>query len=280
MKSSLFVAQMLPLILAVAIFAVLAESTYLIIAALNLFPLSAKIILQLRITDILVGITIYLKTAVDFAIFMGRLMGSNPGWKNRVAIETGTAVGNWLGTVAVMIIWTFFKEIKILLAAMVLLASLVLLELAEGGLHHFDVWKNEKGVRKLLYRVMKNFLTPILRFISPVLSLIMPDISTSMKGKKNFPWGKLLIFSFSIPFILGLDDFAGYVPLFNVVNIFGFSIGVLLAHMILNLALFVSPKRTVRLVKNAWVSFFGSLIFILLAFWGFYEVGRILLLHS
>ena len=85
---------------------------------------------------------------------------------------------------------------------------------------------------------------------------------------------KLLLFSFSVPFILGLDDFAGYVPLFNIINVFGFSLGVIGAHMLLNIALFINPDATVKIVRNEWVSFIGSLAFIGLGIWGLIEVAK------
>ncbi|MEK7165628.1 MAG: hypothetical protein AAB874_02370, partial [Patescibacteria group bacterium] len=71
--------------------------------------------------------------------------------------------------------------------------------------------------------------------------------------------------------------FAGYVPLFNVINVFGFSVGVFAAHTLLNIALFISPSRTIVAVKNEWVSFLGTLAFIGLAFYGFFEVIRLFL---
>lgn len=86
--------------------------------------------------------------------------------------------------------------------------------------------------------------------------------------------------SLTVPFILGLDDFAGYVPLFNIVNVFGFGIGVMLGHMILNIFLYISPKRTIRAVKNPIVSFVGSIAFIFLAVWGFIEAYKLLFLHG
>ena len=99
-----------------------------------------------------------------------------------------------------------------------------------------------------------------------------------MKPKANMAiWG-LLASSFTIPFILGLDDFAGYVPVFDIVNVFGFSIGVIVGHMILNIFLFISPKNTIKAVKNPVVSILGSVAFVALALWGFYEVYKILFL--
>jgi len=49
----------------------------------------------------------------------------------------------------------------------------------------------------------------------------------------------LCVFSFTVPFILGLDDFAGYVPLFDLINVFGFAIGVFSGHMFLNIMLYI-----------------------------------------
>lgn len=82
-----------------------------------------------------------------------------------------------------------------------------------------------------------------------------------------------------MPFILGLDDFAGYVLLFNIVNVFGFGIGVFLGHMVLNIFLCISPKRTIQAVKNPLIAFIGSVAFIILACWGFYEAFKLLFLH-
>jgi len=84
------------------------------------------------------------------------------------------------------------------------------------------------------------------------------------------------MFAFTVPFILGLDDFAGYVPLFKIVNVFGFAIGVFAGHMILNIFLFISPKTTINVVKNAYISAVGALVFIGLAIWGISETIHLL----
>jgi hypothetical protein len=46
--------------------------------------------------------------------------------------------------------------------------------------------------------------------------------------------------------------------------------------MILNFFLFLSPERTIRIVKNSLISFLGSIAFIGLGVWGLVEVVRIL----
>ncbi len=269
--------QVVPLIATVITAVALVGLVYLEIVTLNIFT-PTDILTKVHITDVLVGLTIYLKTSVDFAIFIGNLMAAYPGWKNRIAIEIGTASGNALGTIIVLAIWDFFKEVKLLLAAMIFVAALVLLKLAEESLSH--VTDQEVGARERLKNIAKRigtFLGPINKFFHGALKYIIPHLS--MKPKPNLSLWGLLGMSFTIPFILGLDDFAGYVPVFDIVNVFGFSIGVIVGHMILNIFLFISPKNTIKAVKNPVVSILGSVAFVALALWGFYEVFKILFLH-
>ncbi len=273
-SSRFFREQVLPIVLTVITFFGFCALLYLTIVGLNLLPSREKIVLEIRKRDILVGLTIYLKTSVDFAIFIGNLMRSNPGWKNRVAIELGTAGGNALGTLVILVIWNFFREVPLLMAIMIFLASLVLLKMAEESFEelthkekaipHF-LLQQLQTIKKVLH-VSNKTLAPLIRFISP---------SASLTNMKSLPWKSLIIFSSSIPFILGLDDFAGYIPLFDIINVYGFAIGVFLGHMILNVALFISPKKTVLAVQNPWVLIIGGLAFVLIAGWGFYEVYHI-----
>ena len=254
--------QLIPLALTLVVFAVLFILLHSALLLFNRLPVRELVVLQVRWYDVAVGATIYLKTAIDFAIFMGRLMAANPGWKNRIAIEIGTAAGNAIGTIAVIGLWVVFKDIDILLAIMVFTASLVLFELAHESLPHFKTLR-------VPYAILSKVLSVITRFT--------PKIGVDLRGRKGLSWGTLLTFSMSIPFILGLDDFAGYVPLFSVVNVYGFAIGVIGAHTLLTIALFVSPRRTIVAVKNEWVSLFGALAFIGLALYGLVETARIIL---
>jgi hypothetical protein len=272
-NETFFQKQVLPLSLTVVILAVLTAVLYGEISFLNSFA-SAHISLRPRVGDILVGLTIYLKTSIDFAIFIGRLMSENNGFKSRIAIEIGTALGNALGTFLVLLIWSFFKEVDWLLALMVFLASLVLFRLAFDSLEHA---KNDSNPKFLSTQIsfFEHVLGKVNWFINPLLKYLIPNVKTKGTGVlKFFP---LLVFSFTIPFILGLDDFAGYVPLFSVVNVYGFSIGVMLGHTLLNIFLFISPEKTIRAVKNPWISYVGTLAFIGLAIWGLYEVVHIII---
>jgi hypothetical protein len=269
--------QALPLVLTLVVLAVLSSLVILIVHGLNLLPLKEDVALKIRLSDVLIGGTIYLKTAVDFAIFMGRLMTTNPGWKNRVAIEIGTALGNGLGTVIILIVWTFFKEVAWLLGIMVFLASLVLFELAFSSLEHFSNWQSQSVFKKIVFHSLDKTLSAITKITKPITSKVLPDLGEKLRGNETMGWKNLLIFSFTVPFILGLDDFAGYVPLFSIVNVLGFSIGVLAAHTILNIALFISPNITTKVVRNEWVSFLGALAFVGLAIWGLIEVIKIII---
>jgi hypothetical protein len=202
-------------------------------------------------------------------------MRTNPGWKNRIAIECGTALGNGLGTFAVLALWSLFREIDWLLALMVFFASLVLFKLAESGLEHAQ---DEDGRYPAFFRRMVNATEAVVHRVNavfkPVIGRIMPEIS--LDSRKTFTIKGLLVFATTVPFILGLDDFAGYVPLFSVIHVYGFAVGVLLGHMVLNVCLFLSPDLTIRIVKQPIISFLGSLAFVGLALWGLHEVWAIL----
>lgn len=244
------------------------------IHVLNLFG-NDKISLKVMIGDVLIGATIYLKTAIDFAIFIGKLMQENKGLKGRIGIEIGTALGNGLGTMLILAVWTFFKEIDWLLAIMVFVAALVLFRLAEDGLEHVD--HEDKKYPKWFRHSVRLFEKSIKAFNSvthPFLSKIVP--SHSLKPKAATTFKVLLLMSFTVPFILGLDDFAGYVPLFNTVNVFGFAIGVFVGHMVLNIFLYLSPSKTIKIVKNPIISLLGSIAFIVLAAWGMIEAFKLL----
>lgn len=269
--------QAIALSLTIITFIIMVGLLWVEILLINLWS-SERIVLHLRISDILVGVTIYLKTSIDFAIFIGRLMEKNTGLKGRIGIEIGTALGNAVGTFLILLLWAVFKEISWLLAIMIIIAALVLVRLAQDGLEHIDTKNNRyPAFFRHSVSVLDSLLKKINKPAQPILSKLLP--SHTLRVTKKVTLGGLLALSFAVPFVLGLDDFAGYVPLFNIVNVFGFAIGVFAGHMILNIFLYISPKRTVALVKNPLISFLGSVAFIVLAFWGLYEAFILLFLH-
>lgn len=273
-RGTLWQRQFLPIGIAGAACLLVIGFIYAEILFLN-YATGEHISLTARLGDILIGIVVYLKTSIDFALFMGNLMHENGGWKNRISIQLGTFIGNTLGTMAVLLIWAVFTEISWLLALMILLAALVLFRLAEEGLEHAIRTDHEYP---LLFRQAVHGIEVFLRhvnwFTRPLLSRILPDMKLSAGRRRGF-WA-LFVFSISVPFVLGLDNFAGYVPLFSLVNVFGFAIGVFIAHALLNVFLYLSPERTTRAVRNPVIALFGTIVFIGLAFWGIIEAAHLL----
>jgi hypothetical protein len=215
--------------------------------------------------DVGIGMLIYLKTSIDFALLIGILMKKFDDVKGRIIIEVGTSLGNVVGTMVVLAIWVIFRTVPWLLAGMIILASLVLLKLAATSLEHIgEKFEGEKveQVDKRIIKVKKyieSFLNPVNKFLSPVVSRITPDLSFNHEKKMN---GTSLLFTaFTIPFVLGLDDFAGYVPNFRLFNVFGFGLGVFLGHSLLLILLFTNPI----------IGILGSIAFIGLALYGGYE---------
>lgn len=287
-KNETFKNNIMPLIVAVIVLIVLWLAYYGEILLLNgLSFTTEKILTEVKRTDVGIWLLIYLKTSIDFAIFIGILMKKYPWVKNRYAIEIWTWLGNMLWTAIVLAIWVFFKEVSLLLWIMVLVASLVLFEMAAWSIEHlFETEEDNKdGVVVSPFQIkIANFLLtlikPILYVISPILSKIMPSMSHKedpSEVKKTFWW--LFLVSFTIPFVLWLDDFAWYVPFFRVINVFGFWLGIFLWHCILNIALFVSPNSTIKAIKNPNIALLWCIAFIGLGIYWVYEAIKIIFFH-
>lgn len=266
---SFFKSQLIPLSLTVVAFVVLTALLYLEIVVLNHFTVE-DIALKINPLDVVIGLTIYLKTAIDFAIFIGNLMHKNPGMKGRISVELGSAAGNAAGTMAILLIWTFFKEVTWLLVIMLFLAAIVLFKLAEDSLEHAKDAENHPKWFNFIVRKLDKALHSFNVLTNPLLRRILPHGGMKAAAFTTF-WG-LFAFSFTVPFILGLDDFAGYVPLFSIINVFGFGIGVFLGHMILNILLYINPERTIKLVKLPTIALVGAIAFVALGIYGFKEI--------
>ena len=272
--SKKLIEKTIPLILALLTFFILSTLLYWVLLFLDSLHLNYPVILDFRRREVIFGILIYLKTAIDFAIFMGNLMHTNPGWRKKIAIAFGTSIGNAFGTFLILIVWTLFKEIPALMTAGVFISSVILLKLAE---ENFEIFlKQKKSFIKI--RMPVNLLQNQLDFVNnqfrPVLKFLVPDLN--LTGTKKLSFINLIVFSFTIPFILGINDFAGYIPLFEYVNVFGFTLGVMLGHMLLTIGLFLLPKKTVGIVKHPVVLIGGGLAFLAIGIFGFFEAFKIL----
>ena len=273
-RGSLWQRQFLPIIIAGIVGIAVIGLVYGEILLLNHFA-HADIHPLIHLPDILIGLTIYLKTSIDFALLMGNLMHSNPGWRNRIGIELGTALGNTFGTIFVLFLWALFKEIDWLLALMIFIAAIVLLRLAEDGLVHAIYGDREYAP---WFRRTVHFFSVLLKhlnwFMRPLLDRVFPDLKMDAGPRQGF-W-RLLTFSISVPFVLGLDNFAGYVPLFSIVNVFSFATGAFAGQALLSIFLYLSPAHTTRIVRHPVISLLGSVVFIGLAGWGFFEAIQLI----
>lgn len=269
-----FFYQLIPIFLTIATFVLLVVFIYSSILLLNLLPIQQKIIPVIHITDVLIGLTIYLKTSIDFALFLGNVMRSYNGVKNRIAIELGTSLGNGIGTLLILCIWTLFKEIPLLLVFMIFLAAIVLLRMAEEGLGEFLHQHTSPPTLKRPITLLLTVLKTISFATSPLTRFILPSSLLSRTSAKTALG--VIGFSFTVPFILGLDDFAGYIPLFSLVNVFGFAVGAFFGHMLLTTALFSSPTLTVKIVRHPIVIVLGSVAFLIIAGIGIFEGSSIL----
>ena len=272
--SKKLIEKIIPVILALLTFFILSTLLYWVLLFLDSLHLNYPVILDFRRREVIFGILIYLKTAIDFAIFMGNLMHTNPGWRKKIAIAFGTSIGNAFGTFLILIVWTLFKEIPALMTAGVFISSVILLKLAE---ENFEIFlKQKKSFIKI--RMPVNLLQNQLDFVNnqfrPVLKFLVPDLN--LTGTKKLSFINLIVFSFTIPFILGINDFVGYIPLFEYVNVFGFTLGVMLGHMLLTIGLFLLPKKTVGIVKHPVVLIGGGLAFLAIGIFGFFEAFKIL----
>src|SRR3989338_6212459 len=180
-SESVLITQAVPLILTGIIFIGLAIFLRYFIVLLNSVT-HVDISLKIRLTDVLVGLTIYIKTAVDFAIYMGNLMHAYPGWKNRIAIEVGTAVGNALGTIIVLTIWNFFRNVEILLALMIFIASLVLLRLAEDGFEHALSGNTFNDYFRRFVQFHEVILQRINKIYAPLFNKLIPSMNVQSKA--------------------------------------------------------------------------------------------------
>ena len=88
----ILIEQGLPILLTFITFCGLATVLYGILLFINTLNLKSPIVLDFRRREVLLGIIIYLKTAIDFAIFIGNLMHTNPGWKKRMLLYSNMQV--------------------------------------------------------------------------------------------------------------------------------------------------------------------------------------------
>lgn len=282
---------LIPLFFGAVLLLISSVLTVLIIHVLNKFlPETNNLKLVFRLGDFALGTTIYLKTAIDFAILMTLYMKVYPGWKNRMAIESGTTIGNTLGTILVIIIWGMLQQFKIVLNLMVFYSAIILIKLAYETLEHVEDFSIDISskyplldfIYDIIFWPLDAFIKISIYFIKIVWEIIeatpfdklVPNLTISseeIRGKK-LTYTALFLMTLGVPFALGLDDFAGYIGLLTVVNVLSFAIGVYFGHFILNTFLFLNPKKTMKIIGHPLISWIGSMALMFIAYLGLKEV--------
>ncbi len=245
--------QLLPIIISLSLFVVFSIITHFLLVGLD----SLKLFNQQLSTEFIwvqigLGVFIYLKTAVDYALFVGMLMEKNDGIPKRIAMNVGTQIGCFIGVTGIVILWAFFKEIHWLMAILLVIAAMILFGLGDGSQEHFE--EIHPYLRKPL-QLFFDFTRPIVK----VFTFFMPD--SEMKPT-IFGIKKLFLVSMIIPFALGADDLAGYMTLLTPFNIFSLLVGIYFGDAIIDIALFWNRDSTVKIVKNKWISYLGAIFFI------------------
>lgn len=243
--------QIVPISISLGMFVLFSVITFYLLHALNTVG-PGNILIQFTWGQFLIGMLIYLKTAVDYAIFVGLLMDKNPGTPKRIAMNAGTSTGAFIGVTAIAVLWYFFKEIHWLMFILLFVSAGILFSLGDASQEYFE--KVDKRLRYPLELFFK-----ITRPLVKVLTFFLPEgeIKPKSMGTK-----KLFFFSGVLPFVLGSDDLAGYMVLLSPINIFSILLGIYFADAVIDIALFYNHKWTVKAVKNKWISYLGALFFI------------------
>ena len=259
-------AQLLPILVSTTLWLGFCFLTYVLLGWLNLSSLvRVKLPTSLTLWTVGLGVFIYLKTAVDYALFVGNLMSQNPGTKNRLLMNVGTQVGCFVGVTLILVLWAFFKELRWLMAGLLVLAAAVLFGLGDNSQDHFE------GLPTWLKRPLEWFFQ-VTRPLVERLTFFMPD--GELDPKPLFPWPLFLV-SMIIPFALGADDLAGYLALLTPGDAFGLLVGIYLGDALIDMALFLKPSWTVRVVTNPWVSYLGAWFFVGLGALSLYDAVRL-----
>ncbi len=271
----ILVQKAIPVVLVILTFFALSTLLYGILLILSSLSLNYPIILDFRRREPLIGIIVYLKTAIDFTIFMGALMHTNPGWKKRVAIGLGTGLGNAFGTFLILTIWTVARNFTPLIVIFTFLSSIILLRLAQESFEEFLKQRQSFIKLKMPVSLLQDQLNLVNKLFRPILKFFVKDLNLTKTKKLSFI--NLVTFSFTIPFVLGFTDFSAYIPLYRYINVFGFTLGILLGHTLLTIGLFVLTKQIVSLTRHPVVLIGGGLAFVAIGLFGFTEAIRVIL---
>jgi len=267
-----FLNQLLPVTLSFIFYIFFIISSKYFLEHLINPTLTDKVSLEFRWIDTAVGFFLYFVTAIDYALVIGRMQVSNPGSKARVVMNVATVIGCYIGVTLVLFLWGFAKEITWLIIPILIFAGSVMIKLAYEGIDYFI---NSPKIPKFISH-FTSLLVNTLYYITRIFTFWMPEISKP--SVKPMTMNKLAIWSFILPFIIGLDDLIGYMGAMTIYNVFGLLIGIYFADILIDILIFVSPKLTKKVVESVALAFIATFAFLFLAYKSITEAG--LLLHE
>ncbi len=262
--------QLTPVVVCLVLFGFFMLSTYLFIEYAINPNAQEKVQIQLNIKDIAVGFFLYFVTAVDYALIVGRMQVSNPGFRARLVMNIFTCVGCFVGVTLVLFLWGFAKEVPWLIIPILVFAGSVMVKLAYESADYFE----HATQIPFVVRKFTEIILRLLYYPTRIFTYWMPELGSPNVTKMSY-WS-LAKWSFFLPFIIGLDDLVGYMGAMTIYNAFGLLFGIYLADIFIDILIFVSPKITRKLVESAALSILAVYAFVYLAYKSYSE-GLLLL---
>lgn len=229
-------------------------------------PLSSnKIHIVFYPTDFFVGFLLYFVTAIDYALIIGRMQTANPGNKARLIMNVFTCLGCFVGVTLILFLWGFAKEVSLIILPLLIFAGAVMVKLAYEGRSYYQQSPKINNIVKNLTTATLN----VLYYPTRVFSFWLPELGSPNVQKMTI--AHLAKWSFLLPFIIGLDDFIGYMGAMTLYNTFSLIAGIYFADIVIDILIFFSPKFTSKMVESPYLSLFASYAFLYLAYKSFSE---------
>jgi hypothetical protein len=262
--------QSFPVVVCVTLFALFIWGSLFFIHDL-INPFSAeKILIEFHLKDFLVGFFLYFVTAVDYALIIGRMQVVNKGLQARFTMNVFTCVGCFVGVSLVLFLWGFAKEVNWLIIPLLIFAGCVMVKLGYEGLEYFE---DAKSIFKPI-RVITTRTVTFLHTVTQGLTFWIPELGSPAVQKMSL--GKLAMWSFLLPFIIGLDDFVGYMGAMTIYNVFSLLVGIYLADIVIDILIFISPSFTKKMVESAVLSLLATYAFMYLMYKSFWEAWLVI----
>ncbi|MEI7578463.1 MAG: hypothetical protein WCJ58_00310 [bacterium] len=269
-RSVRLINQIFPVITCLILFIVFMFFSIIFIKFLMNPFASDPIELKLHFSSMAVGFFLYFVTAVDYALIVGRMQAANPGIKARFAMNVFTCIGCFIGVTVVLFLWGFAKEVSWLILPLLIFAGSVMIKLAYEGRGYFEKSKSVPFfIRIPLARLLKIFF-----YFSKPLTFWIPELGSPNVQKMRIR--NLAKWAFLLPFIIGLDDFVGYMGAMTIYNVFSLLFGIYLADIVIDLLIFISPKFTKKVVQSALLSLLAAFAFLYLAYKSYSESYHLL----